>query len=66
MRKRRTTQLRAAVTVTPEERYHLINDVAYFREIRRGRRGDKAADPAGSWRDAEAEIDSVLLRPRAP
>jgi len=66
MRKRRAVKCAPAVTVTPEERYHLINDVAYFREIEYEHRGGKAEGPAGPWCEVEAEIDSVLKRPRAP
>ena len=49
------------VEVTAEERYHLINDAAYFRAP--GRRkplpggSDEQAEP---WCDVESEIDTIL------
>lgn len=49
------------VEVTAEERYHLINDAAYFRATGRRRRAPGEADAqAESWCEVEAEIDSVL------
>ena len=62
MRKRKTAKRAAPVEVTPEERYHLINDVAYFRAIEHARRGGKSEDPAESWCEAEAAIDAVIKR----
>ena len=49
------------VEITAEERYHLINDAAYFRAT--GRRHNRRSDDdtqAESWCEVEAEIDSVL------
>ena len=49
------------IDVTAEERYHLINDVAYFRATVCTSRPPAGADaPAESWCEAEAAIDSVL------
>jgi len=49
------------VAVTPEERYHMINDAAYFRALKhRQESGDDAEDPAESWCEVQAEIDAVL------
>jgi chromosome segregation ATPase len=45
------------VTLTPEQRYHMIAEAAYFRAERRGFIG---GDPAQDWLDAEAEIDRIL------
>jgi chromosome segregation ATPase len=48
-------------TVTPEERYHMIAEAAYFHAERRGFvMGDSAQD----WLDAEAEIDRILQQPK--
>ncbi len=49
------------VAVTHEERYHMINDAAYFRVLKhRQETGDDAEDPAESWCEIQAEIDAVL------
>lgn len=49
------------VAVTPEERYHMINDAAYFRALKhRQAGGDAAEDAADSWYEVQAEIDAVL------
>jgi hypothetical protein len=53
------------IEVTPEDRFHLINDAAYFRMLRRGRRRDDATDEAGCWEEVEGEIDSILAAHRA-
>jgi chromosome segregation ATPase len=48
-------------SVTPEERYHMIAEAAYFHAERRGfTMGDAAQD----WLEAEAEIDRILQHPR--
>ena len=52
------------VVVTPEERYRLINDAAYFREAKHHRVSGKP-DAAGSWCEVEAEIDTVLKQHHA-
>jgi hypothetical protein len=46
-----------ALRVTPEQRYHMIAEAAYFRAERRGFSG---GDPAQDWLDAEAEVDRIL------
>lgn len=43
--------------VTPEQRYRMICDAAYYRAERRGFIG---GDPAQDWIDAELEIDQLL------
>ena len=43
--------------VTPEQRYRMICDAAYFRAERRGFVGGNALQ---DWLDAEAEIDGLL------
>lgn len=43
--------------VTPEQRYRMICDAAYFRAERRGFVGGNALQ---DWVDAEAEIDGLL------
>ena len=65
MKAKKTTKPAPRVEVTAEERYHLINDAAYFRSMRRG--GAEAAgndEPAECWCEVEAEIDSVLKQHR--
>lgn len=46
-----------ALRVTPEQRYHMIAEAAYFRAERRGFSG---GDPAQDWLEAEAEVDRIL------
>lgn len=48
---------KAGKTVTPEERWKMISDAAYYRAEQRGFTG---GDPAKDWSDAEAEIDAQL------
>lgn len=43
--------------VTPEQRYRMICDAAYYRAERRGFIG---GDPAQDWAEAELEIDQLL------
>lgn len=44
-----------APTLTPEARYRMIADAAYFKAEKRGFTGDVVAD----WLEAEAEIDAL-------
>ena len=53
------------VAVTPEERYHMINDAACFRALRHQRETGSAEDQAECWCEVEAEIDAVLKRHHA-
>jgi hypothetical protein len=48
---------RGMAGVTPEQRYRMICDAAYFRAERRGFVGGNAVQ---DWLDAEAEIDELL------
>lgn len=50
-----------ATPITPEQRYRMICDAAYYRAERRGFIG---ANPAEDWTAAEAEIDGLLLSMR--
>ncbi|WMJ10127.1 DUF2934 domain-containing protein [Nitrosomonas sp. sh817] len=43
--------------VSPEERYRMIAEAAYYRAEKRGFAG---GDTAEDWREAEAEIDRIL------
>jgi hypothetical protein len=45
--------------VTPEERYRMIQDAAYFRAEKRGFVG---GDPGQDWIEAEQEIDALLRK----
>jgi len=47
-----------ATPITPEQRYQMIAEAAYFRAERQGFCGN----PAQDWVEAEAEIDRVLLQ----
>jgi len=46
-------------TVSPEQRYQMISEAAYFRAEKRGFVG---GDVARDWLEAEAEIDSILQK----
>ncbi len=43
--------------VTPEERWHMIEEAAYYHAEKRGFVG---GDPAQDWSEAEAQIDAEL------
>ena len=45
------------ISVTPEQRYKMIADAAYFRAEKRGFVGGNVAN---DWLEAEAEIDLIL------
>ena len=63
---KKTTALKSPPpAVTPEERYHMINDAAYFRRLNHRREGGTPEEQAGSWCEVESEIDSVLKKHRA-
>jgi len=53
----KTAAARGLGVVTPEQRYRMICDAAYFRAERRGFVGGNAVQ---DWLDAEAEIDELL------
>jgi hypothetical protein len=50
----------SGMQVTPEQRYHMIAEAAYFYAERRG---FAAGDPGLDWLEAEAEIDRLLQSP---
>ena len=59
--KKSTTGRRAPrVVVTPEQRFHMINDAAYFRALKHQQDTGEAEDAAESWCEVEAEIDAIL------
>ncbi len=47
-----------ATPITPEQRYRMICDAAYFRAERRGFLGGNSAE---DWTAAEVEIDGLLM-----
>lgn len=49
--------VRKGEVVTPEERYRMIAESAYYRAEARGFEG---GDPSHDWVEAEAEIDAAL------
>lgn len=61
--KRKTTERGAsgAMTVSDDERRHMIEEAAYFRALHRGFEG---GDPAEDWLEAEREISRLLPSPR--
>ena len=60
MEKRKAAGPAPRIEVSPEQRQHLIDDVAYFRSIRL-RQQEPASDNDTRARDeAEAEIDAVM------
>ena len=52
------TKGNGASPITPEQRYRMICDAAYFRAERRGFIGGNSAE---DWTAAEVEIDGLLL-----
>lgn len=56
-RKRTAKSTSGSGAVTPEQRYRMICDAAYFRAEQRGFIG---GSPEQDWRDAENEIDQKL------
>lgn len=46
--------------VTPEQRYQMITESAYFRAEKRGFVG---GDPSLDWLEAESEIDRIIQQP---
>ena len=55
---KKPTKGNGASPITPEQRYRMICDAAYFRAERRGFIGGNSAE---DWTAAESEIDSLLL-----
>ena len=53
------------LVVTPEERYHMINDAAYFRALKHRQETGEPEDEAASWCEVESEIDGVLKKHHA-
>lgn len=60
---KKTTKSASSSAVTPEQRYQMICDAAYFRAERRGFIGGSAEQ---DWIDAEMEVDQLLCAVRAP
>ncbi|OFZ70875.1 MAG: hypothetical protein A2Z01_11905 [Betaproteobacteria bacterium RBG_16_58_11] len=56
--KKKASKGNGATPITPEQRYRMICDAAYYRAERRGFIG---GNPAEDWAAAEAEIDGLLL-----
>lgn len=54
--KTHTAPSSSATSITPEQRYQMIAEAAYFRAQRQGFGGN----PAQDWAEAEAEIDRSL------
>ena len=50
------------IEISPEARFHLINDAAYFREIQLSRSGAGVVDAASAWCEVEAEIDALIRK----
>jgi hypothetical protein len=50
---------KATAQVTPEERWRMISEAAYYRAEKRGFVG---GDPAEDWAEAEAQIDAELAK----
>jgi len=65
MKKSTTSKRVPRVAVTPEQRYHMINDAAYFRGVKHQQETGAVDDEAESWCEVEAEIDAVLKHQHA-
>jgi len=64
MNKSTTKKRVAPIAVTPEQRYHIISDAAYFRNLKHRQDASAADDEIESWREVEAEVDEVLRHHR--
>ena len=58
--KKSSKRVSLPVEITAEERYHLINDAAYFRSLQHQTETEHSEDQAESWCEVESEIDEVL------
>jgi len=65
MKKTRAEKSVQKIDVTPEQRYHIINDAAYFRGLKQKQKDGVPVDEAASWCEVEAEIDEVLKQHHA-
>jgi hypothetical protein len=65
MTAKKTRKQTSALEVTNEERYHLINDVAYFRSLHHQGTAKLPEDQGECWCEAESEIDGVLKQHHA-
>ena len=62
MKEKRATADPPKIEISPEMRFHLINDAAYFRAVKNAQSRGKTADYASAWCEVEAEIDSVIRK----
>lgn len=60
MRAKKRIRKSSPVEVTPEERYHLINDAAYFRSLQQREGTGQSKDEAEAWCEVASEIDALL------
>ena len=60
MKKSATRKRAVPVEVTAEQRFHMVNDAAYFRAMKHQQEAGAPEDDAESWCEVEAEIDDVL------
>jgi len=60
MNAKQTSKPTPPIQITAEERYHLINDAAYFRSLQHQPGREHPGDQAESWCEVELEIDGVL------
>ena len=57
-----TSKAETGREITPEERWKMIGEAAYYLAEKRGFSG---GHPAEDWRMAEAEIDAMLAKKRS-
>lgn len=65
MKAKKSRKRAPAVEVTADERYHLINDAAYFRTLQQQPESKNPAGQAQAWCAVEAEIDAILKKHHA-
>ena len=53
MKAKKTRKQTSALEITREERYHLINDVAYFRSLHHQRTAKLPEDQGECWCEAD-------------
>jgi hypothetical protein len=65
MKAKQTGKPAPPVEITAEERYHLINDAAYYRSLQHQTGVGHPEDTATAWCEVELEIDGVLKQHHA-
>ena len=65
MKAKKTRKQAPTLEITAEERYHLINDAAYFRSLQHQGETKHPEDQAKTRCEVESEIDGALKQHQA-